>query len=126
MLTRLVGAALAVALASVAPAATFNVTTPAEFQNALTTAQANGEPDTINVSAGTYNIATNGTLTYAAVATENFGLTIEGNDSDTRILTGGMQVPILRIDTTAVISDSSISIEVRNMTFRNGNARGHA
>lgn len=124
MLTRLVGAALAVALASVAPAATFNVTTPAEFQNALTTAQANGEPDTINVSAGTYNIATNGTLTYAAVATENFGLTIEGNDSDTRILTGGMQVPILRIDTTAVISDSSISIEVRNMTFQFGNAVG--
>lgn len=124
MLMRIVGVALAAALASVASAATFNVTTPAEFQTALTTAQANGESDTINVSAGTYNVATNGTLTYTAVATENFGLTIEGNDSNTRILTGGMQVPILRIDTTAVISDSGISIEVRNMTFQFGNAVG--
>jgi len=30
-------------------AATFNVATPAEFQSALTTAQANGVTDTINV-----------------------------------------------------------------------------
>jgi uncharacterized repeat protein (TIGR01451 family) len=124
MLMRIAGAALAVALASVASAATFNVNTPAEFQNALTTAQANGEFDTINIAAGTYNIAANGTLTYTAAANENFGLTIEGTDSDTRILDGGMQVPILRIDTTAVINDNGISIEVRNMTFQLGNAVG--
>ena len=124
MLARLVGVALALALASVASAATFNVSTPAEFQTALTTAQANGEPDTINVAAGTYDVAASGTLTYSAVATENFSLTIDGTDSDTRILTGGMQVPILRIDTTAVISDSGVTIDVRNMTFQFGNAVG--
>jgi uncharacterized repeat protein (TIGR01451 family) len=124
MLTRLLGVAFAAALASVASAATFNVTTPAEFQTALTTAQANGEPDTINVAAGTYSVVSNGTLTYTAVATENFGLTIDGVDSDTRILTGAMVVPILRIDTTAVINDGGVSIEVRNMTFQSGNAVG--
>ena len=33
-------------------AATFNVADPTAFQNALTTAQANGQADTINVAAG--------------------------------------------------------------------------
>ena len=75
---------LAIAALSMMPgivqAAVFDVDNPTEFQTALTTAQANGEPDTINVAAGTYNIAT--TLTYTASATENFALTIDGFDSD--------------------------------------------
>ena len=33
-------------------AATFDVTSASEFQTALTTAQSNGEDDTINVAAG--------------------------------------------------------------------------
>ncbi|MDH3434817.1 MAG: DUF11 domain-containing protein, partial [Gammaproteobacteria bacterium] len=124
MLTRLLGVAIAAVLASVASAATFNVTTPTEFQSALTTAQANGESDTINVAAGTYDIAAAGTLTYTALATESASLSIIGADSTLVILDGGAQVPILRIDTTAVINDGGVSIEVWNMTFRNGNAVG--
>jgi uncharacterized repeat protein (TIGR01451 family) len=124
MLLRLFSVALAAVLAFPAYAATFNVSDPTEFQNALTTAQSNGEPDTINVAAGTYNVTGGGTLTYTAAATENASLTITGADSTTVILDGGSQVPILRIDTTAVINDGGVSIEIYNMTFQNGNATG--
>jgi len=115
-------AILVATAASAAGAATFTVSSPAEFQSALTTAQANGENDSISVSAGTYNLTT--TLTYTAVATENFSLVINGNDSDLAALNGGSQLPILRIDTTAVEDDGGVFVEVRNMTFVNGNATG--
>lgn len=115
-------AILVATAASVAGAATFTVTTPAEFQSALTTAQANGESDSISVAAGTYNLT--GTLTYTAVASENFSLAIDGNDSTAVTLNGGAQLPILRIDTTAVTDDGGVFVEVRNMTFRNGAALG--
>ncbi|MDH3751903.1 MAG: hypothetical protein OEU40_15055, partial [Gammaproteobacteria bacterium] len=124
MLRAVFCAALIAAFASMASAATFDVTDPTEFQTALTTAQANGESDTINVADGFYNIATNGTLTYTAVATENFGLIVNGADSTLVTLDGGSQVPILRIDTTAVTLDDGIMIDVNDMTFRNGNAVG--
>ena len=114
--------ALAAAATSVSSAATFDVSTPAEFQTALTTAQANGEPDSINVAAGTYDLTT--TLTYTAPASENFSLVIDGTDSDAVVLNGNAQVPILRIDTTAVTNDSGVFVEVRNMTFGAGNASG--
>lgn len=103
-------------------AAVFNVTNVTEFQTALNTAQANGESDTISVAVGVYNVAT--TLTYTAVAAENFPLTINGFDSDFVILDGATLVPILRIDTTAVTSDDSVAIALTNMTFQNGNAVG--
>ena len=121
---RLFIVALAAVTGSVASAATFNVSDPAEFQSALTTAQNNGEPDTINVAAGFYDIAGSGTLTYTAPASESAGLTISGADSTTVTLDGGSQVPILRIDTTQVINDGAVSIEVYNMTFQNGAASG--
>jgi uncharacterized repeat protein (TIGR01451 family) len=117
-------AALIAAFVSVASAATFDVTDPTEFQTALTTAQANGESDTINVAGGVYNVMANGTLTYTAVASENFGLIVNGADSTLVTLDGGSQVPILRIDTTAVTLDDGIMIDVNDMTFRNGNAVG--
>ena len=124
MFTKIVSVALAAVLAFPTYAATFTVSNPAEFQTALTTAQNNGESDTINVAAGFYDILASGTLTYTATATENAALTITGADSTTVILNGGFQVPILRIDTTAVINDSGVSIDVRNMTFVAGNAAG--
>jgi uncharacterized repeat protein (TIGR01451 family) len=124
MLLRIFSVALAAVLAFPAYAATFNVSDPTGFQNALTTAQNNGESDTINVAAGTYNVMGGGTLTYTAAATENAALTITGADSTTVILDGGSQVQILRIDTTAVINDSGVSIEIYNMTFVDGNATG--
>ena len=127
MLRKPLGLVSALALACtpyLAFAATFDVSNPTEFQNALTTAQSNGESDTINVAAGFYNILAGGTLTYTATATENATLTITGANSTTVILDGGSQVPILRIDTTAVINDSGVGVEVHNMTFQNGSASG--
>ncbi len=124
MISRLFIVALAAVVGSAASAATFNVSNPTEFQNALTTAQANTEDDVINVAAGTYNVNTLGTLTYIAVPSEAFSISILGADSTFVILDGGAQVPILRIDTTAVSSGSMVGVEVTNMTFRNGNATG--
>jgi|GEM_PF-2804644 len=117
-------AALAAVAASAASAATFDVSNPTEFQNALTTAQANVQDDVINVQAGTYNVNALGTLTYTADLAESFSISILGADSTTTILEGGAQVPILRIDTTAVSSGSTVGIEVTNMTFQNGYAMG--
>ena len=125
MINRLLIVALATVLGSAASAqVVHNVSTVEEFRDALMTAQSNGEPDTINVAAGQYFIASSGTLTYTAVETENAGLAIVGDDSTTVFLNGEAQVPILRIDTTAVINDSGVSIEIYNMTFVNGNATG--
>jgi len=125
MLSKRLSAFCAVALGC-APllslAANFDVNNPTEFQTALTTAQANGQNDTINVAAGTFVVNTNGTLTYTAAASENFGLTITGSNQADTILDGGMQVPILRIDSTAVINDSGVYFELNNLIFRNGNA----
>jgi uncharacterized repeat protein (TIGR01451 family) len=126
MITRLFIVALAAVVGSAASAATYDVTNPAEFQNALTTAQANGEDDIINVLAGTYDVNAAGTLTYTAAPGESFSISILGADSTFVILDGGGQVPILRVDTTAVSSGSSVAIDVTNMTFRNGYASGTA
>lgn len=101
-------------------AATFDVNNLTDFQTALTTAQANGEDDTINVAAGTFNVSTNGTLTYTAVASENFSLTISGNLLADTVLDGFDQVPIMRIDSTAVTDDGAISFAVENLIFQRG------
>lgn len=121
-LYRVLVAMLFATAASVAGAANFSVSNPAEFQTALTTAQANGESDSISVAAGIYNLTS--TLAYTAVSTENFGLVIDGTDSGLVALNGGSQLSILRIDTTAVTDDGGVFVEVLNMTFANGNAAG--
>jgi len=85
-------------------AATFTVTTPAEFQTALTTAQGNGQDDTIHVSSGNYAIGS--TLTYDTA--ENFGLNIVGAGASTSILDGGESVQIMNLTGTGN-GDVSIS-----------------
>jgi hypothetical protein len=97
-----------------AGAAVFNVTTPAEFQAALTTAQSNGEDDSINVASGNYDVS-GGTLTYNGAA-EVFSLTIEGAGAATTILDGGDTVQILSINA----STSAGTVTIRGMTFQNG------
>lgn len=116
----LVALLLATGVISTASAEVFNVSTVQEFLDDLNTAATNDEDDTINVAAGTYNISA--TLTYTADANENRGLTIIGEDSDLVILQGNGQVPIMRIDTTAVTDDLGVFIEVANMTFQDGAA----
>ena len=121
---------LCMGLAAGVSAATFNVANPGEFQDALTAAQSNGENDVINVapcsgagcSSGVYTLTT--PLTYNAAAAEDFSLTIDGFDSDTRILSGNSTVPILRISTLNATNDFSAQLTVRNLTFVNGNAAG--
>lgn len=92
-------------------AATFNVTTPAEFQTALTTAQANSQNDTINVLAGTYNIGS--TLTYDT--TEDFDLTLVGAGASTTLLDGGKSVQIMNLTGTG-----SGDISISGLTLQNG------
>ena len=62
-------------------------------------------------------------LTYTADANEGFSLTIDGFDSDTRILRG-IGVQILRIDTTAASEDITAIITVSGLTFASGNNTG--
>ena len=98
---------------------TFNVTTPEEFQNALTIAQSNGEDDIINVAAGTYNITS--TLTYSTNNGDSgHTLTIQGAGADQTVLDGGGSVRILYIDTGA--DDSGGDVTIKGMAFENGNA----
>ena len=134
MFRQLVFLTLFMAYAFAASAANFDVNNPAEFQAALTTAQSNGQNDVINVltCSGTgcmtdgtdvwYDVATR--LTYTATATEGFSLTIDGFDSDTRILIGSGNDGILFIDTTAASDDIIASIAVRGLTIVNGNNLG--
>ena len=94
-------------------AATFNVTTPAEFQTALTKAQANGEVDTINVAPGTYNVGS--TLTYDT--NENFALTIIGAGAAVTTLDGGNSVQLMHIN-----GNGTGHVSVRGLTFQHGRA----
>jgi hypothetical protein len=112
---------LAVAMPHSVSADVFNVTTTLEFQTALTNAQNNGQDDTINVAAGTYNITA--TLTYNP--TENHSLTIVGAGAGTTILDGGNSVRILDMDTTGVpVSDANAHITLQGMTFQKGTIVG--
>ena len=64
---------------------TFNVTNLEEFQDALTTAESNGEDDIINVAEGTYNITS--TLNYSTNDGDSgHTLTIQGAGVDKTIL----------------------------------------
>jgi len=94
----------------------FNVTNPEEFQDALTTAESNGEDDTINVAEGTYNIAS--TLTYKTNDGDSgHTLTIQGAGADKTVLDGGGSVQILYIDTGTDGGD----VTIKDMAFENGN-----
>ena len=94
-------------------AAILNVSTPAEFQTALDTAKNNGQDDTINVAAGTYNITT--TLIYNYIPSETYSLTIQGAGAGSTILDGGNSVPILSISSVG-------QVFVKDITFQNGNS----
>jgi len=98
-------------LATNLQAATFNVMTSVEFQTALTTAQSNGQNDTINVAVGTYNVGA--TLTYSAE--EDYALAIVGAGATSTILDGGESVQIMNLTGTG-----SGDISISGLTLRNG------
>ena len=91
-------------------AASFNVTNVTSFQNALTTAQGNGEDDTINVAAGTYNIST--PLSFASGGNS---LNVIGAGASSTILDGGRSVQVMNID-----NSTAGDIFVAGLTFQNG------
>ena len=100
--------------------AEFNVTDEIELQNALSNAGSNGEDDTINIAAGTYN--TSDTLagiqfTYDPLVTEDFDLTLNGEAAETTILDGDGINLVLNITTAPVTMD----LEINNLTIQNGN-----
>jgi hypothetical protein len=101
----------------------FYITNSKDFQNSLTTAQSNGEDDTINLATGTYS--TGGTtFTYTPASTENHALTIVGAGSGLTILDGGNNTQVLSINTTGLADDSNSNITIKNLTVQNGNAIG--
>jgi len=91
-------------------AATFNVSTVSEFQNALNTAATNGEDDVINVAAGTYNISA--TLTFNS--SENHSLTITGSGNPA--LAGNNTVQVMNIANYGANAGISIS----GLVIKNG------
>ncbi len=104
-------------LASTAQAAIFNVTTPTQFQAALTAAETNGQNDTINVAAATYSA---GSFSYnLSGADDNNTLLIQGAGASTTILdfggAGGLRISI-NLDV-----GSNAHVTIRGMTFQNGN-----
>jgi len=123
MRARLLSSAFLVALlaTNVVFGKTFNVTTPDEFQNALTEAQSNSEDDTINVAAGIYNITS--PLTYSTNDGDGgHTLTIQGAGTDKTILDGEKSVRIMDIntDTGKDGGDSGGDVTIEGMAFNNG------
>lgn len=97
---------------SIAYAGSFTVSNVTQFQSALNTAASNGEHDTINVMAGTYNV--NPSLTYSS--TENFSLLIRGSGSP--VLDGGNSRRVLQL--TSLASNGDIFLE--GLTIQHGQA----
>jgi parallel beta-helix repeat protein len=105
-----------------AVAATFSVSDAAGLQNALTTAAANNEADTITVTA---DITLTATLVYPhnPADPEAGALTIEGPGEGTPLYIKGdtaATFPLLEIDRGAKWDDSSADITLRNLTFYGG------
>ena len=100
-------------------AAVFEVIDSFELQEALTIAQANGEDDTINLAPGLYTVSS--TLTYFAVESENYALTIQGQKPEITILDGGNSTAILEIDQSALTEGAGAHVTLKGIAFRNGN-----
>ena len=99
-----------------AQAATFNVSTPAEFQTALDSAAANGEDDVVNVAAGTNILSAS--LTFSSA--ENYSVSIAGAGMNSTIMDGGSLQQVLSMNTIAPNAD----ISVAGITIRNGSTTG--
>lgn len=100
-------------------AAEFHVTNATEFQNALDTAENNGEEDTIYLASGTYP----GNFSYLPPGTEHKSLTIMGEPGTTAsniILDGQNAGRVLRLyDWSA---GPVVEITINGITVQNGNS----
>ena len=102
-------------------AAVFNVTNPTELQTALTTAQSNGENDTINVAAGAYTM---GGLSYQLTAgDDDASLLVQGAGASVTLLDFG-SANNFSVGTMGLATDSNADVTFRGLTFQNGNGCG--
>ena len=99
----------------------FNVSTIEELKNALIESASNGEDDTIHLAPGTYEL--NSTLKYFPIESENFSLTIEGEDPEATILNGGNNYQILYLNLRNLDAYDNVTIDIKNLSFVNGNSR---
>ncbi len=122
-------------LATPAVAATFCVYTSTELQNALTTAQTNGEDDVIKITTGTY-VAPSGGFSYQAgtIIGDYHALSLSGGwygrfnapcsqqvqDPLQTVLDGGSAQRVLKIVVREADVNSNVS--VRLLTFANGSS----
>ena len=106
----------------VAWGAVFTVHNPAEFHNALATAQSNGEDDTIHVAPGTYNITS--TLQYIT-ADGDGALTIQALEMNNRpVLSGGNGIQIMYIENDSDQDhkgDAGADMAISGIVFQDGN-----
>ena len=97
--------------------ATSTVTTVAQFQNALTAAQANGEDDVINLVSGSYYLSSS--LTYIAPSNENTSLTVQCAEEGAIIDASEIDSGVLRgmyIRTSGTVAH----VTLQGLTFRGG------
>lgn len=94
--------------------ATFSVDTVAELETALSTAENNGENDTIYIAAGNYNLAN--TLSYDNI-NEEFSISLLGNRGETIIDGQSNRVLFMRTYST------NATITLNGISFINGYAQ---
>jgi filamentous hemagglutinin family protein len=113
-------------MTATAGAAVFSVTPTADgdcsdyncdLQSALNASAANGQDDTINLSAGTYSFPATITYKPTAASGENFSLTITGAGVSSTILDGGTNTQLLNFDTMLLIDGAQASITLKDLTI---------
>ncbi len=109
MNTRTVALAAVMGMAVLARAAEFHVTTAQELQNALTTAAANGEGDTVFVAAGYYT----GNFNFNSAEAQSLTIQAEGGVANTEITVDGAGTGrSMNLTATA-----AANLTVRGLTF---------
>jgi len=115
-------------LCGASQAADFCADTSAELQQALSTAQSNGEADTIKIETGTYSLP-GGAIAFEYLSGQGFALSIEGgysggpmcgrkrNVASLTVLSGGGAQQVLRL---RAWGDGAIS--VKNLSIRDGDS----
>ncbi len=109
MNTRILGLAAVMGIAGAARAAEFHVTTAQELQNALTTAAANGEGDTVYVAAGYYT----GNFNFNSAEAQTLTIQAEGGVANTEITVDGAGTG----RSMNLTASAAANLTVRGLTF---------
>ena len=96
--------------------ATLNVTTSAEFRQALKTSATNNENDTIVLADGIYRTDDDNGGTFIYLSNEEFSLTLSGSSSDNVIIDGGGKEGVISFRSTFTASN----VYINNIAVANG------